>query len=148
MAHVDLGVCLAANTVESSGKKISLSLGLAPSPDSAIKLDDNHSPARSPTPWRHGMEPGRVQLPAKHCYCCAWMLGEVSKPEAWTQGGTLHLPAIAGMLMVGQAAGSRGLGAHGCCESLARERLLEQRRRLQQLLSLARKRSAAFRPCQ
>lgn len=49
---------------------------------------------------------------------------------------------------MGQAAGSEGLVAHGCSKTLAHEPFLEQRWRLQQLLSLARKLSAEFRPCQ
>lgn len=43
MACADLGVGLAANAVESSGKN-TLSLGLAPSPDSATELDDTAPP--------------------------------------------------------------------------------------------------------
>ena len=49
---------------------------------------------------------------------------------------------------MGQAAGSEGLGAHSCSETLAHELLQEQRQQLQQLLSLARKLSAEFRPRQ
>lgn len=113
MAHTGLGVGLAANAVESSGKKKqTLSLGLAPSPDSATELDDTHSPARSPTPRGCGMEPGLVQLLAKHGCYCARTLGEVSKPEAWTHGGSLRLPAITRRSMVGQAAGSERLWGH------------------------------------
>lgn len=79
-------------------EKKALSLGLAPSPDSATELDDKHGPARSPTPRSRGMEPGPVQLPAKHRCCCTQMLGEVTKPEAWTQGGgpCTSLPSLGG----------------------------------------------------
>lgn len=76
------------------------------------------------------------------------MLGGVSKPDTWTQGKTPQLLAIAHRLMVGQAVGSEGLGAPGWSEILAHDLLLEQRRQLWQLLSLARKLSAQFRLCQ
>lgn len=59
MAHADLGVDLAANTVQSSGKK-ALRLRLALSPGSATGLDDKRSSTGSLTPGGCGMEPGLV----------------------------------------------------------------------------------------